>query len=88
MKDNENSKDIQLSLLNDVLGDVRDQRGFFKKLCVILCAFVFILIVGFVCISLHNQEVIGKTSNRNTELFLDFLQTASTQIDTAKMESD
>lgn len=82
----EKNKDIQLTLLQDVLGDVRDQRGFFKKLCIILCTFVFILIIGFVTLSVHNQNTLRKMSKDNTELFLDFLQKANVQIDTSEME--
>lgn len=81
----EKSKEIELSILQDVLGDVRDQRGFFKKLCVILCVFVFILIIGIIGVSFHNQNMLKETSNRNTELFLDFLQKANVQIDTSEI---
>lgn len=84
-KENRNVKDIQLSILQDVLGDVRDQRGFFKKLCVILCIFIFMLIIGFISLSVHNQKILKDISTENTELYLNFLQKADVQIDTSNI---
>lgn len=82
------SKDIQLSLLQDVLGDVRDQRGFFKKLCIILCSFVFLLIFGFVGLSIHNQHILKDISRDTTKLMLEFLERADVTIDTSNIRID
>ena len=82
----ENRNDIQLSILQDILGDVRDQRGFFKKLCVILCIFIFMLIIGFISLGVHNQKILKDISTENTELYLNFLQKADVQIDTSNIK--
>lgn len=68
------SKDVQLSLLQDVLDDVRDQRKFFKKLCVILCIFIFMLIIGAFGLGMYNQNTLKNLSKENTQIFLDFIQ--------------
>lgn len=87
-KEIDSSKDIQLSILQDVLGDVRDQRGFFKKLCVTLCVFVFTLILGFITISVHNQYILKDISRDTTSLMLQFLERADVTIDTSNIEAD
>lgn len=79
-------KDVQLSLLQDVLGDVRDQRSFLKKLCIILCAFVFMMLVGIVTISISNQKILSDVSYRNVEKILDFLEKADVKIDTSELQ--
>lgn len=80
------SKDVQLSLLQDVLGDVRDQRKFFKKLCVILCVFVFMMLMGIVTISISNQKILSDVSYRNVEKILYFLEKADVKIDTGELQ--
>ena len=85
-KEINNSKDVQLSLLQDVLSDVRDQRSFFKKLCIILCVFVFMMLVGIVTISISNQKILSNVSYRNVEKILDFLEKADVKIDTSELQ--
>lgn len=81
-----NSKDVQLSLLEDVLGDVRDQRSFFKKLCIILCVFIFMMLMGIVTISISNQKILSNVSYRNVEKILNFLEKADVKIDTTELQ--
>ena len=80
------SKDVQLSLLQDVLGDVRDQRKFFKKLCVILCIFIFMMLMGIVTISISNQKILSDVSYRNVEKILNFIEKADVKIDTSELQ--
>ena len=80
------SKDVQLSLLQDVLSDVRDQRLFFKKLCVILCIFIFMMLMGIVTISISNQKILSDVSYRNVEKILYFLEKADVKIDTSELQ--
>ena len=80
------SKDVQLSLLQDVLGDVRDQRKFFKKLCVILCIFIFMMLMGIVTISISNQKILSDVSYRNVEKILYFLEKPDVKIDTSELQ--
>ena len=80
------SKDVQLSLLQDVLVDVRDQRKFFKKLCVILCIFIFMMLMGIVTISISNQKILSDVSYRNVEKILYFLEKADVKIDTSELQ--
>lgn len=81
-------KDVELSILQDVLTDVRDQRGFFKKLCILLCSFVFVLIIGIVALSISNQKTMKESSKQNIEVFLDFLKDADVVIDTTSVGSN
>lgn len=80
------SKDVQLSLLQDVLGDVRDQRKFFKKLCIILCIFIFMMLMGIVTISISNQKILSDASYGNVEKILNFLEKADVKIDISELQ--
>lgn len=51
-------KDVHIQLLKESLWDVRDQRNFFKKLMVILCVLILVLILGVVSISITTQRTI------------------------------
>lgn len=45
-------------LLVDTLDDLKGERKFLKKLCVALCVFVVVLILGIIGTSIYNQKKI------------------------------
>lgn len=45
-------------LLLDTLDDLKGERKFLKKLCVALCIFVVVLILGIIGTSVYNQKKI------------------------------
>lgn len=87
-KEIEKNKDLKLSILQDVLYDVRDQRKFLKKLCVILCLFVFLAISGIVITSIANQKILSDVSYRNMEKIINFLEKADVTIDTSEIPNE
>ena len=50
--------DFTTKLLVDTLDDLKGERKFLKKLCVALCIFVVVLIMGIIGTSIYNQKKI------------------------------
>lgn len=69
------SKDIYISVLSDILGDMKDQRKFLKKVVAFLCVIVIMLVLGMFGLGIYNQHVLHKMSLDNTEKIFDFIST-------------
>ena len=69
----DSNKDAHISLLNDVLGDMRDQRKFLKTISIFLCVLCFILVVGISILGVWNQIILKRIAENNVNTFVDFV---------------
>ena len=72
-KEIEQDKNAHISLLEDILSDVKEQRKFLKSISVSLFILLFIVIVGSFGLSLYNQKLLKECSVENTEKIFDFI---------------
>lgn len=69
----DSNKDAYISLLQDVLGDMRDQRKFLKTILIFLCVLCFILVVGISILGVWNQIILKRIAENNVNTFVDFV---------------
>ena len=72
-KEIESDKNAHISLLEDILSDVKEQRKFLKSISVSLFVLLFIVIAGSFGLSLYNQKLLKDCSVENTEKIFDFI---------------
>lgn len=51
------------NLIRDVMDDLRNERKFIRKICVILCMTIILLIFGIIGTSIYNQNKIFRFVN-------------------------
>lgn len=74
-KEIESDKNAHISLLEDILSDVKEQRKFLKSIVISLFILLFIVIAGSFGLSLYNQKLLKDCTVQNTEKMLDFIST-------------
>lgn len=74
-KEIESDKNAHISLLEDILSDVKEQRKFLKYISISLFILLFIVIAGSFTLSLYNQKLLKDCTVQNTEKMLDFIST-------------
>lgn len=74
-KEIEENKNVHISLLEDILSDVKEQRKFLKSISVSLFILLFIVIAGSFGISLYNQKLLKESSAENAQKIFDFIST-------------
>ena len=72
-KEIEQDKNAHISLLEDILSDVKEQRKFLKSISISLFILLFIVIAGSFGLSLYNQKLLKECSVENTEKIFDFI---------------
>ena len=72
-KEIESNKDIKLSILQDVIQDIREQRKFLKFISISLFILLLVVIIGSFGLSLVNQKFLKDCTVQNTEKMLDFI---------------
>lgn len=83
----EQDKNAHISLLEDVLSDVKEQRKFLKSISISLFILLFIVIAGSFGLSLYNQKILKDCTVENTEKIFGFIST--TEFDSSvEMQTD
>ena len=86
-KEIEQDKNAHISLLEDVLSDVKEQRKFLKSISISLFILLFIVIAGSFGLSLYNQKILKDCTVENTEKIFEFIST--TEFDSSiEMQTD
>lgn len=71
----ESNKTAHISLLEDILSDVKEQRKFLKFISISLFVLLLVVIIGSFGLSLVNQKFLKDCTVQNTEKMLDFIST-------------
>ena len=71
----ESDKNAHISLLEDILSDVKEQRKFLKSVLTSIIVLLFIVIAGSFGLSLYNQKLLKDCSVENTEKIFEFIST-------------
>lgn len=71
----ESNKTAHISLLEDILSDVKEQRKFLKFISTSLFILLLVVIIGSFGLSLVNQKFLKDCTVQNTEKMLDFIST-------------
>lgn len=71
----ESNKTAHISLLEDILSDVKEQRKFLKFISISLFILLLVVIIGSFGLSLVNQKFLKDCTVQNTEKMLDFIAT-------------
>lgn len=74
-KEIEGNKNAHISLLEDILSDVKEQRKFLKSISVSLFVLLFIVIAGSFGLSVYNQKLLKDSSTENSQKIFDFIST-------------
>lgn len=74
-KEIESDKNAHISLLEDILSDVKEQRKFLKFISISLFILLLVVIIGSFGLSLVNQKFLKDCTVQNTEKMLDFIST-------------
>lgn len=74
-KEIEGNKNAHISLLEDILLDVKEQRKFLKSISVSLFVLLFIVIAGSFGLSVYNQKLLKDSSTENAQKIFDFIST-------------
>lgn len=69
----ESDKNAHISLLEDILSDVKEQRKFLKFISISLFVTLFVVIIGSFGLSLYNQKLLKDCTIDNTEKIFDFI---------------
>lgn len=69
----DSNKDAHISLLQDVLGDMRDQRKFLKTISIFLCVLSLVLVCGICVLGVWNQIILKRIAENNVETFVEFV---------------
>ena len=72
-KEIEGNKNAHISLLEDILSDVKEQRKFLKSISVSLFILLFIVIAGSFMIGMYNQKLLKDCTIQNTEKIFEFV---------------
>lgn len=67
------SKDIYISVLSDVLTDMKEQRKFLKRIVSFLCVVVILLVLGMFGLGIYNQHILHRVSLDNAEKVFEFI---------------
>ena len=74
-KEIEQDKNAHISLLEDILSDIKEQRKILKSICISLFIILFMVIIGSFGLSLYNQKILKDCTVENTEKIFEFIST-------------
>ena len=57
-KEIESNKDMKLSILQDAIQDIREQRKFLKSICALLIILLFVIVSGSFMLGMYNQKLL------------------------------
>ena len=69
----ESNKTAHISLLEDILSDVKEQRKFLKFISISLFILLLVVIIGSFGLSLVNQKLLKDCTIQNTEKIFEFV---------------
>lgn len=72
-KEIESNKDVKLSILQDAIQDIREQRKFLKSMCALLIILLFIIISGSFMLGMFNQKLLKDCTIQNAEKIFEFV---------------
>lgn len=72
-KEIESNKDVKLSILQDAIQDIREQRKFLKSICALLIILLFIIISGSFMLGMYNQKLLKDCTIQNAEKIFEFV---------------
>lgn len=72
-KEIESNKDVKLSILQDAIQDIREQRKFLKSICALLIILLFIIISGSFMLGMFNQKLLKDCTIQNAEKIFEFV---------------
>lgn len=72
-KEIESNKDVKVSILQDTIQDIREQRKFLKSICALLIILLFIIISGSFMLEMFNQKLLKDCTIQNTEKIFEFV---------------
>jgi hypothetical protein len=86
-KEIESDKNAHISLLEDILCDVKEQRKFLKFISISLFILLFIVIAGSFGLNIYNQKLLKDCTVENTEKIFKFISTTDFNFN-AEMSTD
>ena len=86
-KEIEANKDVKLSILQDAIQDIREQRKFLKSICTLLIILLFIIVLGSFMLGMYNQKLLKDCTIQNTEKIFDSVSNTNFNFN-AKMNTD
>ena len=86
-KEIESNKDIKLSILQDAIQDIREQRKFLKSICALLIILLFIIISGSFMLGMYNQKLLKDCTIQNAEKIFEFVSNTDFNFN-AEMNTD
>ena len=86
-KEIESNKDIKLSILQDAIQDIREQRKFLKSICALLIILLFIIISGSFMLGMYNQKLLKECTIQNAEKIFEFVSNTDFNFN-AEMNTD
>ena len=69
----ESNKDVKLSILQDAIQDIREQRKFLKFICSLLIILLFIIVSGSFMLGMYNQKLLKDCTIQNAEKIFEFV---------------
>lgn len=72
-KEIESNKDVKLSILQDAIQDIREQRKFLKSICALLIILLFIIVSGSFMLGMYNQKLLKDCTIQNAEKIFEFV---------------
>ena len=86
-KEIESNKDVKLSILQDAIQDIREQRKFLKSICLLLIILLFIIVLGSFMLGMYNQKLLKDCTIQNTEKIFEFVSNTDFNFN-AEMNTD
>ena len=86
-KEIESNKDVKLSILQDAIQDIREQRKFLKSICSLLIILLFIIVLGSFMLGMYNQKLLKDCAIQNTEKIFEFVSNTDFNFN-AEMNTD
>lgn len=69
----ESNKDVKLSILQDAIQDIREQRKFLKFICSLLIILLLIIVSGSFMLGMYNQKLLKDCTIQNAEKIFEFV---------------
>ena len=86
-KEIESNKDVKLSILQDAIQAIREQRKFLKSICSLLIILLFIIVLGSFMLGMYNQKLLKDCTIQNTEKIFEFVSNTDFNFN-AEMNTD
>ena len=86
-KEIESDKNAHISLLEDILSDVKEQRKFPKFISISLFILLFIVTIGSFALGVYNQKLLKDCTIQTTEKIFEFISTTDFNFN-AEMNTD